>query len=303
MIFLAMFFSLDITFVVDEVKKRPELRRFLKIRTVPSAEQMYRFSSQFTEEQFVSLTKGILNVLISKRKANESKTIIIDGTALSIDLNWFRRKYSKAKLQSLPYSWGYSPSKGYYIGYKLTLAIDSKTLIPLAFLIHSGSPGDSKIFSEIIEELSRRRILREGDGVILDRGYYSYENYVVSLLKYRILPLILPKKNLNLSKLKKMLIAPIQWFYSRRASQYMKITQELAKKLIQFLVNPDEWISIRSKIEDVFKFCKNALSLERLHCYTRKSVGKNVALTALLLGLLLIVESGLKRSIKQAAEW
>ena len=44
-------------------------------------------------------------------------------------------------------------------------------------------------------------------------------------------------------------------------------------------------------------------TLERLHCYTRRSVGKTIALNVLLLGLVLLADSGLKNSIKQAAEW
>ena len=89
----------------------------MNIRCVPSAERLYRFSSQFSEEQFVAATKGILNTLSSKKKAKNPRTVIVDGTALSIDLNWFKKKYSKSKLESLPYSWGFSPSKGYYVGY------------------------------------------------------------------------------------------------------------------------------------------------------------------------------------------
>jgi hypothetical protein len=60
---------------------------------------------------------------------------------------------------------------------------------------------------------------------------------------------------------------------------------------------------MRSRIEDLFKLGNKALSWEGLHCYTRKSVGKTVALNALLLGLLLLADSTLKLIIKQAAEW
>jgi len=237
-IFVAMFFSLDITYVISEIKKRPQLRKFLNIRTVPSADWIYRFSSQFSDEQFVALTNGILNSIKPKKKAKEPQTIIIDGSALSIDLNWFRKKYTKSKLSSLPYSWGYSPSKGYYIGYKLTLAINSKSLLPLAFLLHSGSPNDSKIFPEIIGELVRRRILKENDCVILDRGYYAYENYAEPLLNHRILPLIIPKKNLNIRKLKNLFNSSIIWFNSSRVLEHIAKIKHLLKKLFEFLNNP-----------------------------------------------------------------
>jgi hypothetical protein len=302
-IFMAMFFCEDITYIVQEVTKRPELRRFLNIRAVPTAARIYRFSSQFSEDQFVTLTWRILNTLCAHRSLNQERTLIIDGTSLSIDLNWFRKKYTKSNLDSLPYSWGYSPSKGYYIGYKLTLVVDEQSLIPLAFLLHPGSPGDTKIFTEIIEELARRHIIRDGDTLLWDRGYYSYNNYIEPLIRYRVLPLILPKRNLNINKLKNMLNFPLTWFYSTKGMDYRKKTQNLVEKLMRFLSEPEEWIFIRSKIEDVFKFGKKALSWEHLHCYTQKSVKKNVVLNVLLLGLVLLADSSLKQSLKRAAEW
>jgi hypothetical protein len=47
-------------------------------------------------------------------------------------------------LENKEFKWGYSPSKSFYIGYKLTLAIDYHSRKPLTFLIHEGSSHDSK---------------------------------------------------------------------------------------------------------------------------------------------------------------
>ncbi|MHC1635684.1 MAG: hypothetical protein ACXQTS_03550 [Candidatus Methanospirareceae archaeon] len=74
-------------------------------------------------------------------------------------------------------------SKGYYIGYKLSLAIEHPSLRPVAFLLHQGSPNDAKIYEKILEELRRKRIARNGDtslhvlliGIVVSLGINSKE--------------------------------------------------------------------------------------------------------------------------------
>jgi len=48
---------------------------------------------------------GILNTLSSKKKTKKPRTVIVDGTAISIDSNWLKKKKnSKPKLELLPHS-------------------------------------------------------------------------------------------------------------------------------------------------------------------------------------------------------
>ena len=54
------------------------------------------------------------------------------------------------------------------------MVVDRKNLKPLAFLIHEGSPNDAKLF-KVMKELKRRRIVRKGDVIIADKGYYGYK--------------------------------------------------------------------------------------------------------------------------------
>ena len=46
-----------------------------------------------------------------------------------------------------------------------------------------------KIYTEILEELRRRRVMRRGDTIIMDKGYYSYINYQLGVSKYNIVPI------------------------------------------------------------------------------------------------------------------
>jgi hypothetical protein len=157
-VLIAMFFSVEFSYVLAELERKKELRAFTHLGELPNALQLSRFLSRFDKTQFIGFISGVLNAICTKRWRGGA--IVIDSTDLTVDLNWFRRKITKADLEERDYDWGYAPSKGFYIGYKLTLAIKHPSLQPLAFLLHRGSPNDAKLFEEILEELKRRRIAR-----------------------------------------------------------------------------------------------------------------------------------------------
>jgi hypothetical protein len=54
--------------------------------------------SRFDEEQFVSFVSGVLNSLCITRKCRKARRILIDSSAITLDLNWFKRTISKAQL-------------------------------------------------------------------------------------------------------------------------------------------------------------------------------------------------------------
>jgi len=186
----------------------------MDIHEVPSADSVYRTLSRFDDSQFLSLVTAILNSNCKWRRRHGLHTFLVDATAITLDLNWFKKTYSKERLERKEYKWGYSPTHGHYIGYKLTLALDSRTLHPVCFLLHPGSPHDSVLYEEIMQELKRRRIVRIGDTVVFDKGYYSYDNYVQGIFDFNIVPLIFSKRNFSVSKLMKKLIYPL-WIFGR----------------------------------------------------------------------------------------
>ena len=168
---------------------------------------------------------------------------------------------------------------------KLTLALDHKTLKPLAFLINEANIAEPKIYPQILKELKRRRILKPGDVVYADSGYYSYENYVISIREFRIIPLIFPRKNCNFKKLFNMLRYPLEIFDSRRNNKTeIKIFKERTTKFEELISKWKEFRSLRSIIEDIFKLAKKTYSMEDLHRYTRSSVQKYCSLAVLLSG-------------------
>ena len=300
---VAIFFSCDIAYVIDELHRRRDLRSFAHIDRIPSADEVYRFLSEIDEPRFVALINALLRTLAGTPKRRDRRTILIDGSAITLDRNVVKKRIRKADLDEKDYRWGYSTTQGYYLGFKLTLAIDYPSLVPVAFLIHPGSPHDSRLFSAILTELKRRRIIRDGDTVIADKGYYAYENYVRGVTGFKIVPLIFPKKGFNASTLAARMNYPLSLFsaheYRRRQGIYKRCLRDLLRHLGEW----EDFRAPRSRIEDIFKLAKDAFSLRDVHRYSRRSVGKFVAVTVLLVGA--VIASGIheKNEIQSLAEW
>ncbi len=78
---------------------------------------------------------------------------------------------------------------------KLTLVLEYPSLKPLLFLLHPANRHEARIFKEVMDQLKRRRIIRKGDVVITDKGFYAYKNYLIGIT-YRIVPLTFPRSKL-----------------------------------------------------------------------------------------------------------
>ena len=252
---IALFFSEDLSYVVSELKKREETREFLHIEYVPDAAYISRFLSRFTEKQFLQMVFGYLNSLCKKRSSQE--TLIIDSSDIQIDLNWFRRTIKKKDLEERDFAWAYSSSKGYYIGYKATLVVEYPLLRPVFFLFNRGSPNDAKIFLEILDELKRRRILRNGDTIITDKGYTSYENYEIAFTVYKAVPLIMPRRNMSITRILSVCY-PLDVFSEKISTEkakqfFIKLHEKFKKMLLEW----KDFRPLRSEIENVFKLVKN----------------------------------------------
>ena len=78
---IAMFFSQDVSYVVDELMRNKRLRIFAGVPEPLSVQQIYSFLSGFTEEQFTRLVLRILNTLCHKRGRGMTK-IFVDATVI-----------------------------------------------------------------------------------------------------------------------------------------------------------------------------------------------------------------------------
>jgi len=110
-VMIAIFFNLEVSYVVSELNRNKKLKKQLKIQEVYSANQVYEFLSRIDERKFYEFTIKLLNSLNFKNRRG-IRDVIVDGTDLQIDLHWWGRRISKKSLLKKPYKWGYSSSKG-----------------------------------------------------------------------------------------------------------------------------------------------------------------------------------------------
>lgn len=292
-IVLALFFSLEISYTVNEVNKRFELRKFLGIEEEIKLRSIYNFMSKFEVDQFIKFVFSILNVNAKKRR-KKSFLLILDWTDIKLDLNPFKRR----DLENKPYKWGFS-TKGFF-SMKMMILIDYKTLIPLFFHVYPANVHESKIYPLILEMLKRRGLIGFGDSIIMDRGFYGYKNYLIGI-RYGVVPLIVPKKNFRFERLKGLISYPLSIFNSKNLENEKKRYKKIVKRLFEGLrLNLK---TLRSIIEDVIKLGKEALSLRDLHCYTFRSVKKRCSLSVLLTGITLKLGFKEKKVIQRLSEW
>ena len=221
--------------------------------------------------------------------------LILDWTDISLDLNPFRRRDLKDK----PYKWGYS-AKGFFLGMKMMILIDYKTLTPLFFHVYPANVHESRIYPLILEMLKRRRLIRFGDAILMDRGFYAYKNYLIGI-RYGIVPLILPKKYFRQRRLEGLISYPLFIFYSKNIEKEKKRYRKLVKKLFEGLKKNLK--TLRSVIEDVIKLGKEAFGMKRLHCYSFEPIKKRCSLSVFLTGMTVDMGFREKKVIQKLSEW
>jgi transposase len=296
---IAMFYGLDKSYVVYELNNSSELRKSFGFKSKLDYNQLCEVFSRFSEQQILEFVLKRLNKEFKKEKRT-ARYILVDATSIQFDINLDKKYYSSEELDEKNFKLGYSSSKGHYIGGKLVIAIDYDTCQPLIALFYPGAVHDSKLFPEILHELKRRRILRYKDTIIADKGFTSYDNYQIALLKYKIVPLIFPKKNMSREKILSKFSYPLEVFkYGKSRKQ---LYRNLYRRFKALLYHWKDYRSIRSKIEDFFKFMKNGVGYSKIPVYTYKSAAKNTFLNVLLAGLIVAHLTLGNKEIQRLAE-
>jgi hypothetical protein len=96
---ISLFFSMDYSYVLQEIKKRPSLRRFTHISEVPTPGQFYRFLNRFVEKSFMVLTIAAPEYLLHETKFqnkvdaqsddyNQKKTLDFDICTINLGQIW-----------------------------------------------------------------------------------------------------------------------------------------------------------------------------------------------------------------------
>jgi len=183
------------------------------------------------------------------------------------------------------------------------MAVDYPGMRPIAFLLHSGSPHDSRLFGPIMEELQRKRIIRKGDITIFYKGYYRYRNYQIGMSLYRIVPLISPHSNASINRILDRIIYPITSCKGGKIpEENRRFFQRIETEFVHKVQRWQEYKTTRSLIDDFFKLKKDGLFMDCLHRYTMRSVHKFISIGALLAGTLALLGYNTKENLQMPAE-
>ncbi|VVB72440.1 Transposase DDE domain protein [uncultured archaeon] len=269
---LSDLFERDISKLVSEINDNIELKRLLRINSKLKANEIYKMQSNLDYDLIYLFLKRLFQP--RKRLRNrKAETIIIDTSSIVIDLNMWRNKHKIGKANK-KYKYSYGPSIGYYVGFKLILAINQDNEL-LGFEIFKDSPNDSKLLIPFIEKLFRARIIKSEDVIVCDKGFTSKANYQIIINRFNVVPIIYPRKNTNLDKIIRDLNPPLELFFVKKYKMAIwKRTVAAFKKLIY---KWEDFKTIRSNIEDFFNIAKNFLGMNRNHQYTKVSIEKRVA--------------------------
>ena len=296
------FFNYRISDVVNELNRSFKLRKFSGIFDVPSESQVYEYLSRYDPDNYCNITNSILRKFFKPRKTRKD-VYITDATPVECDINILRKYISQDHLKKLRLKFGYSNSKGYFVGYKVTVVLEKNTRTPISILIHPGSPNDSKIFDEVLKELKRRSLIKPKDLIYFDRGYFSYENYKIGINKYKIIPVIFPKEIFKISKLQGQMAYPLMIYKNpKEIEKNKKQINHLQRLLFIKLENWKEYKATRRIIEDFFKAAKGAFGFGKFHSFTEKSMHKNIYLCLLLTALVVQCGFKTKTQLQQLAE-
>lgn len=269
---LSDLFERDISRLVLEINGNKELKKLLRIDSKIKANEIYRMQSNLDYELIYLFLKHLFQPR-KRLRDKKSETIIIDTSSIVIDLNMWRNKHRIGK-QGKRYKYSYGPSIGYYVGFKLILAINQENEL-LGFEIFKNSPNDAKLLLPFLEKLIRARIIKSEDIIVCDKGFTSKKNYQTIINRFNVVPIIYPRKNTNLDKIIKNLNPPLDLFFTKKYNKPIwKRTVAAFKKLIH---NWEDFKIIRSNIEDFFNIAKNVLGMNRNHQYTKVSIEKRVA--------------------------
>ena len=237
-VFLSKFYNYPVSRAIYEINTDKRLKRFLKIENnVPTEVQVYEYLSRYSPKQYNNISNSFFKLFFKLNKTRKSDCIV-NATPVACDINILKKYMSPEHLEKLDLDMGFSTTKGYYIEFKVTLVLKKDTLYPISVIIHSGAKNDAKFFDEVLEELSRRRLLQKGKLILYDECYYSQENYINAINKYHIIAVIFPRHYFTIEKLDARMSTALNILYdSKTLEQDKKLFLELTSKLYEKLEN------------------------------------------------------------------
>ncbi len=231
-------FELDYSYVISEIQTNEKLKSFMELKYVPEVEYIYKYFSQLYYKCLNTFFRNVFKIVPNMHKKGR-KYVIIDTTAIPIDINTWRKRFEIGKDKK--YIWSYSSSDGYYVGYKLIL--ESKKL-------------------------------RRGDFILCDRGFTAMKNYHILISRFLLVPMIFARKNADIKRILSILTPPLDVWNGK--PYLLGIWKKIIKEFVEILEIWPVFRELRSNIELFFSVAKNCVRLNKVHQLTKESVLKKI---------------------------
>jgi IS5 family transposase len=207
--------------------KYPELAQRCGFSSIPNHSSFAYFIRRMGRDRFVKLLE-IISRRLAEHHAFAGRSIVVDATLLSA----YSRPHGSHPPSDSDAAWGVRSTGDWVFGYKLHLACDADTELPIAFEVTSGNIYDGKMFPLLLQ-----RVVELGfhpDWVIADAAYDSEENR--QLAASHGIVAVIPKNRRNRKTQADEPSPEWQAIYSQRTSierVFSRLKEELALKDIR----------------------------------------------------------------------
>jgi transposase len=123
---ISLFFDINSKYIIDEINNSPVLRKRWNIKSILDYGKFSKLLSRLSSDSILEFVLKVSNKQFIKGKRGR-KTILLDATPIMLDINLDKKFYNEEELAEKGFEIGFSKTHGYFIGGKLTLAIDFQT--------------------------------------------------------------------------------------------------------------------------------------------------------------------------------
>lgn len=145
---------------------------------VPSIDAVYRFTKKLSscEGQRQACIDAVLDALRSK-KPEMGNDIAIDGSSMEAYAKGAKTRYPggpEREFSDPDASWGHrsaisTRNSGQFYGYKIHMAVDTATELPLAWEVHTAKDSEAKFALSLLDEVKEREF--NVQTAAMDKGY------------------------------------------------------------------------------------------------------------------------------------
>jgi hypothetical protein len=164
-----------------------------------------------------------------------------------------------------------------------------------------GKDGKPNTLIPFLEKLYSSRKMRMGDLIICDKRYSSMKNYIATINRFFVVPIIYLGKNTNTKRTGVNLVPPLDVWAGK--AYLLDIWKKIQCEFLRLIEEWETFREKRSRIEVLFDIAKNTRELKHLHQSTDRSVEKSVCRTFHLAFYFIHLAGGMEIGVREIAYW